>query len=476
MKRKISALLLIIFTLSVSLFGFNVSAYTDISNSKALGLTARYAILLDADTDTVLYRKSINDRIRPASLTKMMTLLVAYEQNADRLDEYVSVTAEMIDVPSVSSSANLCDGDMISYRDLLYAMMLPSGNDAAKCLAYATSGSEESFAELMNKTAEELGMTGTHYVNAHGFDVDGHYTTVYDLSLLAKKLCSVPELVEVFSSYKYTASVYSGGNMNDKKELVYYNTNTMLNPNTQAHLDGLKGIKTGYTSLAGNCLASYLEKNGRHLIAIVAFSDQGSRDSDTVKLFSYGLNSFDTFDQNEIFPSKRVVVDVVNATPEDKSNGQLELYLEPDENGSFMTVSKDESSKIRTFQTNVITVRYPTVTAPVISGDYVGDVEFVYNSEVIYTSRAYATRTVDSADSAVPDLVSLGIKGKIRISFRFLTNKYFLIPFISVVSLALLVWIAISIRRHRAKRIRSRQRNVTRKKPSSSRPGNRTML
>lgn len=476
MKRKISASLVIIFTLFISLFGFDTSAYSDISNGTALGITAQYAILIDADTDTILYRKSINSQIRPASLTKMMTLLVAYEQNVDRLDEFVSVTSEMIDVPAGSSSANLCDGDLISYRDLLYAMMLPSGNDAAKCLAFATSGSEESFAELMNSTANELGMASTHYVNAHGFDVDNHYTTVYDLSLLAKKLCSVPELVEVFSSYKYTASVYSGGDMNSKKELVYYNTNTMLNPNSQAHLDGLKGIKTGYTSLAGNCLASYLEKDGRHLIAVVAFADQGSRDSDTQKLFSYGLKSFDTFDQNEVFPAKRVVVDVINADPEDSSNGQLELYLEQDENGTYMTVPKDESSKIRTFQTNTVTVRYPTVTAPVISGDYVGNVEFVYNSEVIYTAKAYATRTVDSANDTIADLVSLGIKGKIRISFGFLTNKYFLIPFISVVSLILLIWIGISLHRHRTKRIRSRQRNVTRKKSNSSRPGNRTML
>lgn len=442
----------------------------------APSINAKYAVLVDADTDTVLYRKYMNDRIRPASLTKMMTLLVAFEQNKQRLNEFVTVTAEMIDVPAGSSSANLCDGDMISIHDLFYAMMLPSGNDAAKVLAYVTSGSETAFAELMNAKAAELGMNDTHYENAHGFDQDGHYTTAYDLSLLARKLCATPELVEVFSAYRYTATVYPGGDMNNKKEMEYYNTNTMLNPNSQAHLDGLKGIKTGYTVLAGNCLASYLEKDGRRLISIVAFSDQGSRDNDTRALFKYGRESFDTFDKDTVFSSKRVVVDVENADPGDESNGQLELYLEPETSGGCMTVTKDEGSKIRTFQNSVLTVRYPTVTAPVTAGDYVGDVEFVYNSEVIYTARALASRTVDADTVSPSDLVSLGIKGKVRISLGFLSNKYFLIPFFSVLALVLLILGAIAIRKRHAKRVRSRQRNVTRKKQPSTRPGNRTML
>lgn len=382
----------------------------------------------------------------------------------------------MIDVPAGSSSANLCDGDLISIHDLFYAMMLPSGNDAAKVLAYATSGSEASFAELMNAKAAELGMDGTHFENAHGFDQDGHYTTAYDLSLLARKLCSIPELVEVFSSYRYTASVYPNGDRSNKKEMEYYNTNTMINPNSQAHLDGLKGIKTGYTVLAGNCLASYLEKDGRHLISIVAFSDQGSRDNDTRALFKYGREAFDTFDKDTVFSSKRIVVDVENADANDESNGQLELYLDPETSSGFMTVSKDDGTKIRTFQNSVITVRYPTVTAPVTAGDYVGDVEFVYDSEVVYTARALASRTVDADTESPSDLVSLGIKGKTRISFGFLSNKYFLIPFFSVLVLAVLIFGAVSIRKRHAKRVRSRQRNVTRKKQPSTRPGNRTML
>lgn len=463
----IAVLLLCVLLLPVS-----VSA----GSGSAPSITAKYAVLVDADTDTILYRKNMNDRIRPASLTKMMTLLVSFEQNKQRLNDFITVTAEMIDVPAGSSSANLCDGDMISIHDLFYAMMLPSGNDAAKVLAYVTSGSETAFAELMNAKAAELGMENTHYENAHGFDQDGHYTTAYDLSLLARKLCATPELVDVFSAYRYTAAVYPGGDMNNKKEMEYYNTNTMLNPNSQAHLDGLKGIKTGYTVLAGNCLASYMEKDNRHLVSIVAFSDQGSRDNDTRALFRYGRESFDTFDKDTVFSSKRIVVDVENADPGDESNGQLELYLEPGTSSGFMTVSKDDGSKIRTFQNSVITVRYPTVTAPVTAGDYVGDVEFVYNSEVVYTARALASRTVDANTVSPSDLVSLGIKGKTRISFGFLSNRYFLIPFFSVVALALIFWGGITVRRRRAKQVRSRQRNVTRKKQSSTRPGNRTML
>lgn len=468
MKRKIFSLLLCIAFITLCIQPLCVSA--------APSINAKYAVLVDADTDTVLYRKNMNDRIRPASLTKMMTLLVAYEQNRERLDEFITVTAEMIDVPAGSSSANLCDGDMISIHDLFYAMMLPSGNDAAKVLAYVTSGSETAFAELMNAKAAELGMNNTHYENAHGFDSDGHYTTAYDLSLLACKLCTITELVNVFSSYRYTAAIYPGGDTGSKKEIDYYNTNIMLNPNSQAYLDGLKGIKTGYTVLAGNCLASYYEKDSRHLVSIVAFSDQGSRDNDTRALFRYGCEAFDTFNKDSVFSSKRVIVDVENADANDESNGQLELYLEPTTSSGYMTVTKDVGSKIRTFQNSVISVRYPTVTAPVTAGDYVGDVEFVYNSEVVYTARALASRTVDANTQSPPDLISLGIKGKVRITLGFLSNKVFLITFFTVLALVLLTWGIIVLKKRHAKRVRSRQRNVTRKKQSSSRPGNRTML
>lgn len=481
--KSIAAVLVMLLLLCVHA----VAAYEDRSTDTSLDITAAGAILIDMDTDSILYRKNINDQCRPASLTKMMTLLVAYENTKDRQEEYVTVTPEMINVPDGSSNAGLAAGDRIMIRDLFYAMMLPSGNDAAKTLSFAVSGSEEAFVELMNAKAQEIGMKDTRYVNTHGFDETGHYTTTYDLALLAYTISNIPELVQIFSSYRYTAVIYREASQlteNDdpatgKAEITFYNSNNMINPNRAEYFSGLKGIKTGYTQLAGNCLASYYESNGRRLIAVVTNDQQARRDTDTKTLINYGLNNFDTFDLVEVFGAKTYIVDAENADTADESNGQLTLYLEDAPEPKFITVSKRDGTKIRALQ-DIVTVRKPAVSAPVFSGDYVGDIEFVYNGEIIYTARALASRDIDADIQSPADLVSLGIKGKMRISFGFLTEQYFWIPALSIISLAVLITAFITIRKRQASRVRARQKNVLGRRPKrrrpGDRPGNRTML
>lgn len=461
--------------------------YTDRSTGASLDITAAGAILVDMDTGSILYRKNINEQCRPASLTKMMTLLVAYENTKDRQQEYITVTAEMINVPDGSSNAGLAVGDRITIHDLFYAMMLPSGNDAAKTLSFAVSGGEAAFVELMNAKAQEIGMKDTRYANTHGFDETGHYTTTHDLARLAYTISNMPELVEIFSSYRYTAVIYREAEQltekddpaTGKAEIMFYNTNNMINPNRAEYFSGLRGIKTGYTQLAGNCLASYYESGGRRLIAIVTNDQQARRDADTKTLINYGLNNFDTFDLVEVFGAKTYIVDAENADMGDESNGQLTLYLEDAPEPKFITVSKSDGTKIRALQ-DVVTVRKPAVRAPVFSGDYVGDIEFVYNGQIIYAARALASRDIDADIVSPADLVSLGIKGKIRVSFGFLTERYFLIPALSILSLVVLVFAFIVLRRRQATRVRARQKNVLgrgqkRRKPGD-RPGNRTML
>ncbi len=454
-------------------------AYDDIATGQTVNITAEGAILVDLDTDTILYKRNMNKQCRPASLTKMMTLLVAYEQTAGRHNELVSLTNKMISVPKGSSSANLKDGDMISIYDLFYAMMLPSGNDAAKALAFVVSGSEEDFAKLMNEKAQELGMVNTNFKNAHGFDADGHYTTTYDLALLSEALCEIPELVKIFSAYKYTATIYSNGDKNSPSSQTYYNTNNLLNPNKDVYFEGYKGIKTGYTSLAGNCLAGYYEKDGRRLVAVITFSNQKQRDPDMTKLLNYGLNNFDTLNLREVLSAKRIVVDVENAESSDESNGQLELYIQHPKDDMFVTVTSSEGKKIRNFDESVLSIRYPNLKAPQSAGDTVGVVEYIYNNEVIYSAPAEASRNVDAEIQSPKDLVSMGIEGKPRFSWGFLGSSYFLTPLIIIIVLALAVAIFIYTRKRQARRIRARQKNgigrMERRK-NSSRPGNRPMI
>lgn len=467
----------ICFILALFIIITPVYAYNDLATGQSLNITAKGAILVDLNTDAILYKRYSDVAIRPASMTKMMTLLVAFEQTKDRQDEIVSLTKEMIEVPKGSSSANLNAGDKVSIQDLFYGMMLPSGNDAAKALAYIVSGNEQNFALLMNDKAKELGMNKSSFKNAHGFDADGHFTTPYDLALLCEELCENEELVKIFSSVKYTMTVYPKGDMNAPTKQTVYNTNVMINKNSAEYFDGFKGIKTGYTNLAGNCLAGYYEKDGRRMVAIVANSEPTMRDKDMRALLNYGLNNFDTLNLNEVFATKKIVVDLENASLADESNGQLELYLQHEEEAKYLTVSKSEGTKIRTFDENTVSIRYPVVSAPVLSGEQVGMVEFVYDNEVIYSAPALASRTVDAEIPSPKDLVPLDIKGKIRISFGFLLSKYFLIPLITIVVLCALFFGFIYLKKKQAMRVRARQKNgmARRRRNSSARSNNRML-
>ncbi|MBE7092295.1 MAG: D-alanyl-D-alanine carboxypeptidase [Clostridiales bacterium] len=470
--KNFICLMLALFVLTMPVY-----AYNDLSTGQSLNITAKGAILVDINTDIILYKRYMDVAIRPASMTKMMTLLVAWEQTKDRQNEIVSLTKEMIEVPDGSSSANLNVGDKVSIHDLFYGMMLPSGNDAAKALAYIVSGNEKNFALLMNDKAKELGMNKSSFKNAHGFDEDGHYTTPYDLALLCQVLCENEELIKIFSSVKYTMTVYPKGDMNAPTKQTVYNTNNMINKNSAEYFEGFKGIKTGFTKLAGNCLAGYYEKDGRKMVAVVANCDPTMRDSDMRALLNYGIKTFDTLNLNEIFATKKIVVDLENASLGDESNGQLELYLQHHEESKYITLSKSEGTKIRTFDENTVSIRYPVVSAPVKSGQQVGTVEFVYDNEVIYSAPALASRMVDAEIESPKDLVSLGIKGKIRVSFGFLTSRYFLIPLFSFVALAGFVYGFLLLRKRQVMRVRARQKNgmARRRRSSATRQNNRML-
>lgn len=473
LKKLVFSIILIVVLLVGSL---QTLAFGDIADGTPLDMTAKGAVLLDVNTETILYKRNSTQQCRPASLTKMMTLLVAYEQLEDRLDEEVVCTKEMIDVPDGSSTADLVAGDKVKIIDLFYMMMLDSGNDAAKALAFICAGGEADFAVLMNEKAEELGMNDTRYKNAHGFEAEGHYTTPLDLARLSLELCKNEKLVEIFSTVHYKAQIVRSGAEGGAVTVRYTNTNLLINPSSAEYLDGTKGIKTGYTSLAGNCLTSYWEKDGRKLVAVVVGCEgYGSRDSDMCTLLKYGINSFDSFDLSEVFGSQTYIVDVASSSSGDEANGQLELYLEKGE-AKNIVVSKSEGSRIRALQKNTVSVRYPVVEAPVTAGENVGKIEFIYKGEVIYSANALAARSIDKQIQSPADLVPLDIKGKIRISFAFLKSPFFYVPIIAVVVIFALVVFVNKHKKEKRRRLRRRQQNAVLRASAQqrgTRPGNR---
>ena len=212
------------------------------------------ALLFNLDTKEILFAEHVHEKLYPASTTKIMTTYVALKHG--NLSDTVTVSENAVSVPSDSSVAGLRKGDRLTLEDLLYSLMLPSGNDSAVAIAEHIAGSVEGFAELMNKEAIALGATNSHFVNAHGYHDDDHYTTAYDLYLILNACVQNETFVDIISS-KYRSAIVSNTN-GTSREMTWNQSNRFINGARQVP----KGItvlggKTGTTYEAGYCLALY---------------------------------------------------------------------------------------------------------------------------------------------------------------------------------------------------------------------------
>lgn len=241
-------------------------------------VTARGAVLIDADSGQVLFGKAEHDTFFPASTTKIMTALLAIEHGDP--SELTTVTTTAVDVEG--SLAYLRPGERMSLQDMLHGLMLSSGNDAAIAIAEMISGSEEAFAALMNERAAELGLTDTHFVNPHGLHDPEHYTTPVDLARLSRAALANPDFAKLVATQEYTTTA--------EPAREYYNGNRLL-----WTLPGATGIKTGYTPEANSTLVASAARDGRHLIAVVMDTGSEAKWTDAVTLLEYGFDAFVTW-------------------------------------------------------------------------------------------------------------------------------------------------------------------------------------
>ena len=228
-----------------------------------------YYYMVDLDNHQVMLDEGSEEKIYPASMTKMMTLLVAIE-HAPALDSTMVLGPEVFEglAEAHASVAGFKQGEEVTVKDLLYGLFLPSGADAGQALALEAAGSEEGFVELMNQKAQELGMNGTHFVNTSGLHDPDHYTTLRDLEKLMRYALDNPVFREIFQTRHYTAhpSLHPGG-------LVWQSTlfsKISTTDERKINNDNIVGGKTGYTNPAGLCLASMAEKDGTEYLLITA--------------------------------------------------------------------------------------------------------------------------------------------------------------------------------------------------------------
>ena len=261
----------------------------------AVSIEADGGILMEAQTGTVLFAKNEDQPYYPASITKILTALIVLEHCS--LDEEVTFSHDDVyNVEAGSSTAGIDEGDVLTVRDCLYALMLASANESANALACHVSGSREAFAELMNQTAESLGCTGSHFANPSGLHDENHYTSARDLGIIAQAAMKIPELREIVGK---TQHKLQPTNMHEN-ETTITTTNHLISrmKDGRYFYKGAYGIKTGTTTPAGYCLIGGAQSGELDYITVVLGGQKDPETGDigcyteTIKLLDYAKKNF----------------------------------------------------------------------------------------------------------------------------------------------------------------------------------------
>lgn len=244
-----------------------------------ININSRYAVVYDRTSKTIIWGKDENREVPMASTTKIMTAIVMLE-NVSNLKEEITVSKKAAGIGG--SRLGLKINDKITYEDLLYGLLLCSGNDAATQIAISVGGSVEGFAEMMNNKAQELGLEHSHFVTPHGLDSPEHYTTAYELAKMADYALNIEEFAKIVRTKKYTVTINGY-----PKNIT--NTNELL-----GYLEGVYGVKTGFTNGAGRCLVTSVSRNGFDIIVVVLGADTKKfRTSDSIKLIEYIYKNYE---------------------------------------------------------------------------------------------------------------------------------------------------------------------------------------
>lgn len=248
-------------------------------------VSAKSAILMEAETGTILYAKNIHEKLYPASTTKLLTCLLAAENCS--LDEMVTFSYDAVhSIPSDGSNMGIDAGEVLPMDECLYGIMVASANEVSSAVAEHVAGDIDSFTDMMNERAKELGCLNSHFVNSNGLYDDNHYTSAYDLALIAKAFFNNDTLRRIGNTTTYHFIP------TETQPDDFYKTNKHKLINGEIPYEGIIGGKTGYTSEARQTLVTGCEQNGMRLICVVMMEEAPSQFEDTVTLFDYGYQNF----------------------------------------------------------------------------------------------------------------------------------------------------------------------------------------
>lgn len=367
----------------------------NIKSNKDLDLSCESAILIEESTDFVAFEKNANEKMYPASTTKIMTAILVLE-NCELSDIVTISESSLSGIPTGYVTGNIFAGEKLSVEDLLYSLLLKSANDVAVVLADYVSGSVEEFSKLMNQKASEIGCKNTNFVNPNGIHNENHYSTASDMALIAKYCMKNEKFKKFVSTEKYTLPITNKYSYENRS---FNNTNELIIHDSSLYYEYATGIKTGYTKEAGNCLIASATKNNVNYISVVLNSStsiKNSRFIDTTKLFDYVFDNFKFVEfkkQNEIIKQ----IEVENGTKETKD---LNLKLEKGFT-SFVNVNFDfEKLKPK------ITLN-ENISAPIAKNDVLGSITYTIN-DTEYTSNLLATSDVEKKPNYALFIILIG--------------------------------------------------------------------
>ena len=361
MKRKLIIISLLLLLVCSGLGVFYKVKSTTVSAAQYC--SGRAMCVLDSNSKRVLYSKNMYERLPMASTTKIVTA-ITFLQKCSNLDEYVQIDDKAIGVEG--TSIYLRKGEVLKVKDLLYGLMLRSGNDAATALAIHASSSVENFANDMTNFAESIGAKNSNFANPHGLDNPYHYTTAYDLALITSYALKNPIFKEIVSTKNY---VINATNKSDKRYLT--NKNRLL-----SSLDGCCGVKTGFTSKAGRCLVSACERNNFQTVCVVLNCGPMFEESSTL------LNSvYDEYKNTQIIDKNK---EIYNEYYIDDNQGKLYLYTQ-----------QDFYYPLRDGEIDNIKIKYNVKLDDANINAEVGEIKIYFDKYLIKTLKLYTINKID---------------------------------------------------------------------------------
>jgi D-alanyl-D-alanine carboxypeptidase (penicillin-binding protein 5/6) len=360
------------------------TSITDYEETNAPSITSTYCYLMDADTNQVLLDRNGEERMEPASMTKMMTAILTIE-HLD-LNQEVTITDAMWDglIEANASVAGFWPGNTVTVKDLLYGILLPSGADAVQAAAITVSGSVSSFIDLMNEKAAELGMNDTHFANATGLHDSDHYSTAHDMAILLQYCIQNDTFCQILLTPSYTT-----GPIDESGTTVTLSSSvwSMVNNGENSYsIDGFLGGKTGYTTEAGRCLASHAEVNGMHLILVTGQSEGTGHVADAATLYNWYAQNYSRrtiLEAGQSIASIPVVYSLPEATLETSAADTVTMDLPSDAEVSIVSDLPE------------------TIEAPISAGQQLGTYSVSVNDQILYTASAVSDQSVSRSTLAV---------------------------------------------------------------------------